>query len=583
MNYADCDFKGWATKANCRCSDGLTIRQDAFKDCDGKKVPIVYNHDHSNIDNVIGHAFLQNRPEGVYSYGYFNDTKNGKIAKILVQSGDLVAMSICANEIKKIGSDVVHGTIREVSLVLAGANPEAFIEEVINHSADSEDQEIIAYFNDPLEISHADEMKEEPKGSSSNTEEPKESDKEAPKEPETEETIADVFNTMSDKQKDVVYALVAQVMADKDSEEETKQSTNTEGEDTVKYNVFDKSTDKDETTLVHSETLTATLKDAKRLGSLKESAIQHGIENLEVMFPDHKSVTATPTQITRDMDWVGVVMGGVHHTAFARIKSIFADLTEDDARAKGYLKGKYKKEQVFGLLKRTTDPTTVYKKQKMDRDDLIDADFDVVAMLRGEMRMMLNEELARAFLFGDGRLASSDDKINELCIRPVWTDEDLFTIKCPFTVTQQTDDAKAKAFITAAIKARKNYKGSGNPVLFTTEDNLTNMLLLTDSTGRDLYTDEAQLARKLRVSRIVTVPVMEGLKRSAGGQNYELYGLILNLRDYNVGADKGGAVTMFDDFDIDYNAQKYLIETRCSGALTVPYSAIAVELQTAGD
>ena len=589
MDYADCDFKGWATKANCRCSDGLIIRQDAFKDCDGKKVPIVYNHDHSNIDNVIGHAFLQNRPEGVYSYGYLNDTTNGKIAKILVQSGDLDAMSICANEIKKIGSDVVHGTIREVSLVLAGANPEAFIEEVINHSADSEDQEIIAYFNDPLEISHADEMKEEPKGSSSNTEEPKESDKEAPKESESEETVGDVFDTMNEKQKNVVYALIGQLLNDNggseeaESSEETKQSTNTEGEDTVKYNVFDKSTGKDETTLVHSETLTATLKDAKRLGSLKESAIQHGIENLEVMFPDHKSVTPSPTQITRDMEWVNVVMSGVHHTAFARIKSIFADLTEDDARAKGYLKGKYKKEQVFGLLKRTTDPTTVYKKQKMDRDDLIDADFDVVAMLRSEMRMMLNEELARAFLFGDGRLSSSDDKINELCIRPVWTDEDLFTIKYPFTVTQQTDDAKAKAFITAAIKARKNYKGSGSPVLFTTEDNLTNMLLLTDSTGRDIYTDEAQLARKLRVSRIVTVPVMEGLKRSADSKNYELYGLILNMRDYNVGADKGGAVTMFDDFDIDYNAQKYLIETRCSGALTVPYSAIAVELQTNGD
>ena len=583
MNYADCDFKGWATKANCRCSDGLTIRQDAFKDCDGKKVPIVYNHDHSNIDNVIGHAFLQNRPEGVYSYGYFNDTKNGKIAKILVQSGDLDAMSICANEIKKIGSDVVHGTIREVSLVLAGANPEAFIEEVINHSADSEDQEIIAYFNDPLEISHANEMKEEPKGSSSNTEEFK---KEAPKEPESEETIADVFNTMSDKQKDAVYAIAAQLVEDKeaDQSEETKQSTNTEGEDTVKYNVFDKSTGKDETTLVHSETLTATLKDAKRLGSLKESAIQHGIQNLEVMFPDHKSVTPAPIQITRDMDWVNVVMSGVHHTAFARIKSIFANLTEDDARAKGYLKGKYKKEQVFGLLKRTTDPTTVYKKQKMDRDDLTDADFDVVAMLRGEMRMMLNEELARAFLFGDGRLASSDDKINELCIRPVWTDADLFTIKYPFTVAQQaTDDDKARAFITAAIKARKDYKGSGSPVLFTTEENLTNMLLLTDSTGRDIYTDEAQLARKLRVSRIVTVPVMEGLKRSADSKTYELYGLILNLRDYNVGADKGGAVTMFDDFDIDYNAQKYLIETRCSGALTVPFSAIAIELQTNGN
>ena len=580
MDYMDCDFKGWATKNDCRCSDGLTIRRDAFKGCDGKKVPIVYNHDHSNIDNVIGHAVLKNLPEGVYAYGKLNDTKNGQIAKILVQSGDLNAMSICANEIKKVGSDVIHGTIREVSLVLAGANPEAFIEEVISHSADPEDQEVIAYFNDPIELSHADNTEEKKQEEKKVAEETK---KTSTEETDSEETVADVYNSMTDKQKLVVNALVAQVMADKDSEDETEQSTDMEGEDTVKYNVFDKSTGKDETTLVHSETLTATLKDAKRLGSLKESAIQHGIENLEVMFPDHKSVTASPTPITRDMEWVNVVMSGVHHTAFARIKSIFADLTEDDARAKGYLNGKYKKEQVFGLLKRTTDPTTVYKKQKMDRDDLIDADFDVVAMLRSEMRMMLNEELARAFLFGDGRLASSDDKINELCIRPVWTDEDLFTIKYPFTVTQQTDDAKAKAFITAAIKARKNYKGAGSPVLVTTEDNLTNMLLLTDSTGRDIYTDEAQLARKLRVSRIVTVPVMEGLKRSAGSKNYELYGLILNMRDYNVGADKGGAVTMFDDFDIDYNAQKYLIETRCSGALTVPYSAIAVELQTNGD
>lgn len=580
MDYMDCDFKGWATKNDCRCSDGLTIRRDAFKGCDGKKVPIVYNHDHSNIDNVIGHAVLKNLPEGVYAYGKLNDTKNGQIAKILVRSGDLNAMSICANEIKKVGLDVIHGTIREVSLVLAGANPEAFIEEVISHSADPEDQEVVVYFNDPIELSHADSTAEQEQEEKKVAEETK---KTSTEETDSEETVADVYNSMTDKQKLVVNALVAQAMADKDSEDETKQSTDMEGEDTVKYNVFDKTTNKEETTLVHAQVLTDTLKDAKRLGSLKESAIQHGIENLEVMFPDHKSVTASPTQITRDMEWVNVVMSGVHHTAFARIKSIFADLTEDDARAKGYIKGKYKKEQVFGLLKRTTDPTTVYKKQKMDRDDLVDADFDVVAMLRSEMRMMLNEELARAFLFGDGRLQSSDDKINELCIRPVWTDEDLFTIKYPFTVQEQTDDAKAKAFITAAIKARKNYKGSGSPVLFTTEDNLTNMLLLTDSTGRDIYTDEAQLARKLRVSRIVTVPVMEGLKRQADAKTYELYGLILNMRDYNVGADKGGAVTMFDDFDIDYNAQKYLIETRCSGALTVPYSAIAVELQTNGD
>lgn len=587
MDYMDCDFKGWATKNNCRCSDGLTIRRDAFKGSDGKKVPLIFNHDHSDINNVIGHALLQNRPEGVYAYGYFNETKNGKIAKILVQSGDLDSMSICANEIKKVGSDVVHGMIREVSLVFAGANPEAFIEEVISHSADPDDQEIVAYFNDPIEISHADNAGADSK-KEDNSVASEEIKQAASEENNSEETVSDVFNTLSDKQKDAVYAIMSELTNDEDtktdSETKVEQSNDMEGKDTVKYNVFDKASGKEETTLVHSQVLIDTLKDAKRLGSLKESAIQHGIQNLEVMFPDHKSITATPTQITRDMEWVSIVMSGVHHTAFARIKSIFADLTEDDARAKGYIKGKYKKEQVFGLLKRTTDPTTVYKKQKMDRDDLVDADFDVVAMLRSEMRMMLNEELARAFLFGDGRLQSSDDKINELCIRPVWTDEDLFTIKYPFTVEQQaTDDDKARAFIKAAIKARKDYKGSGNPVLFTTEENLTNMLLLTDSTGRDIYTDEAQLARKLRVSRIVTVPVMEGLKRQVGSKTHELYGLILNMRDYNVGADKGGAVTMFDDFDIDYNAQKYLIETRCSGALTVPYSAIAVELQTNGD
>lgn len=568
----DWDFKGWATKNDCRCSDGLTIRQGAFSGSDGKVVPIVYNHDHENLDNILGHALLQNRKEGVYAYGKLNDTKNGKIAKILVQSGDLTSMSICANQIRKNGSDVVHGAIREISLVIAGANPEAFIEEVVNHSDDPEKQEVIAYFDDPLEINHAEDgMKSEKK--------PKEEEPVA-EDSKKEKTVKDVFDTFNEEQKKVVYALIGQALSDKEGgdTEVTKQSDDME-ENAVKHNVFDKTTKKDDETLVHSEVLEATLKDAKRLGSLRASAIEHGIEDLEILFQDNKNVTAAPVTITRDMDWVSVVMSGVHHTAFARIKSIFADLTEDDARAKGYIKGKFKKEQVFGLLKRTTNPTTVYKKQKMDRDDLIDADFDVVSMLRSEMRMMLNEELARAFLFGDGRLASSDDKINELSIRPVWTDEDLFTIKAPFTVAKEaTDDDKVKAFIRAVIKSRKNYKGSGNPILFTTEDVLTDCLLLTDSTGRDIYTDEAQLARKLRVSRIVTVPVMEGLTRQVDSKTHELWGLILNLKDYNVGADKGGAVTMFDDFDIDYNAQKYLIETRCSGALTLPFSAIAVEL-----
>lgn len=581
----DYDFCGWATKNDCLCSDGRVIRRDAFKENNGKKVPLVWNHDHNDPANVLGQALLENRPEGVYAYGKFNDSPNGKIGKILVQSGDVNSMSICANQIEQKGRDVVHGAIREVSLVIAGANPEAFIEDVITHGDDG--NEAIIYFGEKFDVEHADEKKDDTKSEDSkeNTEMANET-KSTDKKPD-EKTVKDVFDTFTEEQKTVVYAIIGQALKDAgvkveddtDEEETIKQSENEEGN--MKFNAFEKKNDSD-ATLIHSEVLEATIKDAKRLGSLKESAIEHGIEDIEMLFPDNKNLTNEPGMITRDMDWVSVVMNGVHHTPFSRVKSMFADLTEDEARAKGYIKGKYKKEQVFGLLKRTTNPTTVYKKQKLDRDDVIDiTDFDVVSLIRREMRTMLNEELARAYLFGDGRPASSDDKINEQCIRPVWTDDELFTINAPFTVSAGASaDDKAKAFIRAAIKARKNYKGSGNPILFTTEDILTDMLLLTDSTGRDLYTDEAQLARKLRVSRIVTVPVMEGLKREVGGKNRELYGLILNLKDYNVGADRGGQVSMFDDFDIDYNAQKYLIETRCSGALTIPYSAIAVELES---
>ena len=590
----DYDFCGWATKNDCLCSDGRVIRRDAFKENNGKKVPLVWNHDHNDPANVLGHALLQNRPEGVYAYGKFNDSPNGKIGKILVQSGDVNSMSICANQIEQNGRDVIHGAIREVSLVIAGANPEAFIEDVITHGDDG--NEAIIYFGEKFDVEHADEKKtgeDKSEGSKENIDmasETKSNDKKT-----DEKTVKDVFETFTEEQKTVVYAIIGQALedagvsadslddnSDDDSDDKTDKTVKQSYEEgNMKFNVFEKKNDQD-ATLIHSEVLEATIKDAKRLGSLKESAIEHGIEDIEMLFPDNKNLTNEPGLITRDMDWVSVVMGGVHHTPFSRVKSMFADLTEDEARAKGYIKGKYKKEQVFGLLKRTTNPTTVYKKQKLDRDDVIDiTDFDVVSLIRREMRQMLNEELARAYLFGDGRLASSDDKINEQCIRPVWTDDELFTINAAFTVqTSATSDDKAKAFIRAAIKARKNYKGSGNPVLFTTEDVLTDMLLLTDSTGRDLYTDEAQLARKLRVSRIVTVPVMEGLTRTVGSKKRELFGLILNLRDYNVGADRGGQVSMFDDFDIDYNAQKYLIETRCSGALTVPYSAIAVELES---
>lgn len=578
------DFCGWATKNDLKCSDGRVIRRNAFKDDDGKRVPVVWNHRHDDAFDVLGHADLENRAEGVYAYVKLNeDTEQGRNALALVNHGDINAMSICANQLRQNGSDVLHGIIREVSLVLAGANPGAMIEDIITHG-DEEGNSARIYTGSPLileddsEIEHA-EKEDEPKETS---EEIKEDEPVATEEKTVGELLDSAMKKLDPDEKDAVYAVIGAAL----EQSATDDSDETEEEDDgVNHNVFEGKKAQDSDTLMHAEILEESFRDGKKYGSLKESikehALEHGIDDIELLFPDPKATATQPTMITRDMDWVNVVMNGVHHVPFARIKSLYADLTEDEARAKGYIKGKYKKEQVFGLLKRTTQPTTVYKKQKLDRDDMIDAEFDIVPMIRQEMRMMLNEELARAYLFGDGRPASSDDKINEQCIRPVWTDEAFFTINATFTVqTSATADDKAKAFIRAAIKARKDYKGSGNPVLFTTEDVLTDMLLLTDSTGRDLYTDEAQLARKLRVSRIVTVPVMEGLKREVGGKNRELYGLILNLNDYNVGADRGGQVSMFDDFDIDYNAQKYLIETRCSGSLVKPYSAIAVELES---
>lgn len=578
------DFCGWATKNDLKCSDGRVIRRNAFKDDDGKRVPVVWNHRHDDAFDVLGHADLENRAEGVYAYVKLNeDTEQGRNALALVNHGDINAMSICANQLRQNGSDVLHGIIREVSLVLAGANPGAMIEDIITHG-DEEGNSARIYTGSPLileddsEIEHA-EKEDEPKETS---EETKEDEPVAAEEKTVGELMDSAMKKLDPDEKDAVYAVIGAAL----EQSATDDSDETEEEDDgVNHNVFEGKKAQDSDTLMHAEILEESFRDGKKYGSLKESikehALEHGIDDIELLFPDPKATANQPTMITRDMDWVNVVMNGVHHVPFARIKSLYADLTEDEARAKGYIKGKYKKEQVFGLLKRTTQPTTVYKKQKLDRDDMIDAEFDIVPMIRQEMRMMLNEELARAYLFGDGRPASSDDKINEQCIRPVWTDEAFFTINATFAVqASATADDKAKAFIRAAIKARKDYKGSGNPVLFTTEDVLTDMLLLTDSTGRDLYTDEAQLARKLRVSRIVTVPVMEGLKREVGGKNRELYGLILNLNDYNVGADRGGQVSMFDDFDIDYNAQKYLIETRCSGSLVKPYSAIAVELES---
>lgn len=588
-----CDFSGWATRNDLKCSDGRVIRRDAFKHDDGIKVPLVWNHQHNDPRNVLGHAWLENRPEGVYTYGFFNDSESGEIGKILVKHGDICALSIYANQLQQRGCDVLHGEIREVSLVHAGANPGAFIDSMLKHGEDSDDEAII-YTGMPLYLSHSDADKQEDKADDGEKKETSEKKDEPEKKTDSDEekTVADVINSMTEEQKNVMYAIIGQAMDDQGESDPESEDNNDDdskgGTNTMKHNVFDKDDRQKENVLVHSdgsevssEEISTIFGDIKRYGSLKDSVLAHGIDNVDYLFPDAQTLANTPEFIQRDTGWVKKVMSGVHHTPFSRIKSIFADITEDDARAKGYFKGKLKKEEVFGLLKRTTTPTTVYKKQKMDRDDVVDiTDFDVVAWLKSEMRMMLDEELARAYLIGDGRLASSDDKINEQNIRPILKDEELYTIQATVSVqSSATEDDKAREFIRTAIKARKNYKGSGQPTLYTTEDILTDCLLLTDTTGRDLYTDVAQLAKKLRVKEIVTVPVMEGVNGKNGGA---LMGIIVNLADYNVGADRGGAVNMFDDFDIDYNQQKYLIETRCSGALIKPYSAIALELSTPG-
>lgn len=586
----DYDCSGWATKANVRCYDGLVIAQDAFKECSGKVVPMVYNHDHTNVDNVIGHCLLENRPGGVYCYAKFNDTDTGKTARQCVESGDLSAFSIFANGLKKVGSTVKHGFIREVSLVLAGCNPGALIDEVVKHSADEdyEGGEAFIYNEDGLSLTHGMDPEGNPledlthsADSGDAVTDDKATQEEAKmvdeKNMNKEETVEDVFNTLTEKQKNVVYAIIGSVTA-------SEKDDDGEEDDTVKQNVFDKDTNA--TVLKHSiEEINNVVKTAKSHGTMKAAfedagmdsdELAHSIDNIDWLFPEDHLLDTTPRIIDKPDDWVSVVMGAVHHIPFSRFKSMFADLTEEDARAKGYFKGNFKKEEVFGLLRRSTSPTTVYKKQKLDRDDVIDiTSFDVVAWLKQEMRLKLNRELALAYLLGDGRLAASEDKIDENCIRPVFNDSDLFTIKvqCKTTGLTTVED-KYKALIKQILRSRKEYRGSGTPTLFTTEDALTEMLLLEDGIGHPLYADEAALARKLRVKNIVTIPEMEGRKGAKGG---DLVCLIVNLADYTVGADKGGAVSMFDDFDIDFNAQKYLIETRCSGALTTPFSAMAVE------
>ena len=560
------DFGGWATRNNLKCSDGRIILKNAFKHNDGQMVPLVWNHQHNDPNNVLGHALLKNCDEGVYAYCTFNNTESGRNAKLLVEHGDVSALSIYANQLRQQGSNVLHGAIREVSLVLAGANPGAFIDSVISHGEES-DEEAIIYTGENISLVHSE--KEE---GGSQKKESKSNDKS-----EDEETVEDVFNTLTERQKTVVYALIGQALEEDEETNDEKEELEG-GNKEMKHNVFDKETEMNDV-LSHSD-IEAIFADAKRYGSLKDSVLAHGIDNIDYLFPDATNVTDIPQFIQRDMGWVQKVMNGVHHTPFSRIKSILANITEDDARAKGYIKGKQKKDEVFTLLKRTTSPTTIYKKQKLDRDDAVDiTDFDVVAWLKSEMRMMLDEEIARAVLIGDGRNSSSDDKINEQNIRPISTDDDLYTIKATVDVTSDaTSDDKAKAFIRAAIRARKNYKGSGEPTLYTTEDVLTDCLLLEDGIGHIIYDSVQKLANTLRVKEIVTVPVMEGVK---GKNNGDLMGIIVNLVDYNIGADKGGAVNMFDDFDIDYNAQKYLIETRCSGALIKPYSAIAIECTSA--
>lgn len=564
------DFCGWATRNDLKCSDGRVIRKDAFKHNDGQKVPLVWNHQHNSQDEVLGHAILENREEGVYAYCSFNDSDSGKTAKILVQHGDIDALSIYANQLQQQGPNVMHGNIREVSLVLAGANPGAFIESVLKHDEES-DEECIIYTGENIDLAHADKEPEK-----------KEDEKVDNKE---DKTIGEVFETLTEEQKTAVYAMLGQALKHGDEKEDPKTNNNDEEDNTMKHNLFDDETKKDENVLSH-DAMETIIADGKRYGSLKESFLAHaqeyGIENIDYLFPEAKSLNTPPDFIKREMGWVQKVMSGTHHTPFSRIKSMFADITEDDARAKGYIKGKLKKEEVFSLLKRTTTPTTIYKKQKLDRDDVIDiTDFDVVAWLKSEMRMMLDEEIARAILVGDGRLASSDDKINESNIRPIWKDEDLYNIKSTIEVdAAATADQKAKAFIRACIKSRKNYKGSGDPTLYTTEDVVTDCLLLEDMNGRVIYDTMEKLRTALRVKEIVTVPVMEGLTRTDDeGTTLNLMGIIVNLTDYNVGADKGGAINMFDDFDIDYNQQKYLIETRCSGALIKPFSAISLEMK----
>lgn len=641
------DFSGWATRNDIKCSDGRTIRQNAFKDQNGKTVPLVWMHQHNAPENVLGHAILENRPEGVYAYCTFNDTESGRIGKQLVAHKDIVGLSIYANQLKQSpAKDVVHGMIREVSLVIAGANPGATIDAVLAHGDVVEDAlvlelnlehsdfsldydegevELVPLVEEEESEETAEEVEEVPEEVSEESDEVPESEdeenleeevseeveeesiehsdaeeeKEDEGEPEMakEKTVKEIFDELTEEQKTVVYALIGQAI------EDAKAGADEGDEEDMKHNVFDTDEMYSGNVLSHAD-MQQIMVNGKRIGSLKdayneyvdENFLQHddeeptlpvagvdyGVGGIDNLFPDAQRVGA-PFMLKRSDDWVSVIMNGAKHTPFARIKSLYADITADDARAKGYLKGHEKHDEVFPLFKRITTPTTVYKKQKLDRDDIVDIDFDVIPWIKSEMRVLLNEEIARAALVGDGRSPASEDKINPLNIRPIYTDTEnqVYAFNVPVTPGAD-DDATAKAFIRAAIKGRKDYRGSGKPILFCTEEMLTNMLLLEDGVGRALYETEDALATKLRVSKIISVPVMENqVRENVSGFDYALAGIIVNPADYCFGADKGGAVSLFDDFDIDFNQMKYLIETRCSGALIVPKSAMILELKTA--
>ena len=636
----DYDFGGWATRNNVQCSDGRTIMRDAFKQNDGQKVPLVWNHQHNDPNEVLGHALLENREDGVYAYCKFNDTDSGKVARSLVKNGDVDKLSIYANKLKSRMNNVIHGCIREVSLVLAGANPGAYIDSVVMHGEGAEaEEEVVIYNDEQIEVNNEPDEQGTQEGQNGNSYESishgddhdysepdeKEDNKNMNDDEKKEETVEDVFNTMNDKQKDAVYAIVGKALEEKvqhsddsdDEEEKDEAEDNKEeksdkedkdkkdkkdkkesddkdddsdeenkdgGKKEMKHNVFDEDNNKDEV-LQHSDVIASAIKDAKRYGSMKESFLQHAainnIEGLDKLFPDATELYKEPPVIEKDRDWVAKVMNKVKHTPFSRVKTTFGRLNEEQARAKGYIKGNKKTNIQMSFLNRVTTPTTVYIKNEIDRDDVVDiTSFDIVAWQKREMRKQLDKELALAMLLGDGREPGGQDKINEDNIRPVIKDVEMYTIH--YKVTEGKDynvatnshsenDSVTKGVIRAAIRSRKDYKGSGTPTFFTTEDLLTDMLLIEDQNGRLIYDTIEKLCKTLRVDEIVTIPEMENEKYK------DIYGVIVNMADYTAGADKGGSVNMFDDFDIDYNQMKYLIETRMSGALTVPYSAIVLE------